>query len=43
MQFVCKNTSCALAISKAAFPVAMNCPVCQIPLEEKIRNSRIVN
>ena len=34
--YICKNTSCALAISKAAFPVAMNCPVCQIPLEEKL-------
>jgi hypothetical protein len=34
--YICKNTSCALAISKAAFPVAMNCPVCQTPLEEKL-------
>ena len=34
--FTCKNTTCALAISKAVFPIAMNCPVCQIPLEEKL-------
>ena len=27
--YICKNTSCALAISKAAFPVVINCPVCQ--------------
>ena len=34
MSFICKNQNCAIAISKAAFPVAMNCPVCQQPLEE---------
>ncbi len=28
-QFVCETSSCAIAISKAAFPVKMNCPVCQ--------------
>jgi hypothetical protein len=34
MQFVCKNISCAISISKATFPIAMNCPVCQNPLIE---------
>jgi hypothetical protein len=34
MQFICKNKSCAISISKATFPVAMNCPVCQNPLIE---------
>jgi hypothetical protein len=34
--YICKNTSCAIAISKAAFPVAMNCPVCQQALIELI-------
>jgi tetratricopeptide (TPR) repeat protein len=29
MNFICTNSSCAIAISKASFPVAMNCPVCQ--------------
>ena len=33
-QFVCKNISCAISISKATFPIAMNCPVCQNPLIE---------
>ena len=35
-KYTCQNSICAIAISKAAFPVAMNCPVCQIPLEEKL-------
>jgi tetratricopeptide (TPR) repeat protein len=34
MQFICKNISCAISISKATFPIAMNCPVCQSPLVE---------
>jgi len=34
MSFICKNTTCAIAISKAAFPVPMNCPVCQQSLVE---------
>ena len=38
MQFICKNISCAISISKATFPLAMNCPVCQSPLIE-INNS----
>lgn len=33
MNYLCKNPSCTIAISKAAFPVAMNCPVCQNPLQ----------
>lgn len=34
MPFICQNPTCAIAISKAAFPVLMNCPVCQQPLVE---------
>ncbi len=30
--FTCQTPSCAIAISKAEFPMAMNCPVCQKPL-----------
>jgi hypothetical protein len=30
--YICKNETCAIAISKAEFPVLMNCPVCQEPL-----------
>lgn len=33
--FSCTNPSCAIALSKANFPVAMNCPVCQTPLEKQ--------
>ena len=29
---ICHTPDCAIAISKASFPVAMNCPVCQQPL-----------
>ena len=32
MTLIFENTTCAIAISKAAFPVPMNCPVCQQPL-----------
>ena len=39
-QFICQTPSCALALSKASFPISMNCPVCQTPLEEK---SDIIN
>ena len=35
-KYTCHNSICAISISKAAFPVAMNCPVCQTPLEEKL-------
>ena len=34
MSYTCLNTTCAIALSKATFPVAMNCPVCQLPLQE---------
>jgi hypothetical protein len=34
MSFVCQNSNCTIAFSKAAFPVSMNCPVCQQPLVE---------
>jgi tetratricopeptide (TPR) repeat protein len=36
MSFNCKTPSCAIAISKAEFPAAMICPVCQKPLSEVI-------
>jgi len=39
--YICKNTSCALAISKAAFPVVMNCPVCQQALIEVIERTEL--
>jgi tetratricopeptide (TPR) repeat protein len=29
MNFNCQTPTCAIALSKASFPVAMNCPVCQ--------------
>ena len=32
----CQTPSCAIAISKAEFPVAINCPVCQTPLSEVV-------
>ena len=30
--FICNSPSCAISISKAEFPVAMPCPVCQTML-----------
>ncbi len=33
MFYTCTTPNCAIALSKATFPVAMNCPVCQVPLE----------
>ena len=36
--YTCQTTSCAIAISKAEFPVLMNCPVCQTPLTEVIES-----
>jgi tetratricopeptide (TPR) repeat protein len=36
MSFNCQTPSCAIAISKAEFPEAMNCPVCQTPLSEVV-------
>ena len=37
-QFICQTPSCAIAISKAEFPVTMNCPVCQTPLTEAVKS-----
>jgi hypothetical protein len=34
MSYICQNSTCAIAISKATFPVPMNCLVCQQPLVE---------
>lgn len=34
MYYTCQNPTCAIAISKATFPVPINCPVCQQPLVE---------
>ena len=31
--YFCTTDNCAISLSKATFPVAMNCPVCQIPLQ----------
>lgn len=30
--YICSTSTCAIATSKASFPVDMNCPVCQQPL-----------
>jgi tetratricopeptide (TPR) repeat protein len=35
MNFICTNSTCAIALSKASFPVAMNCPVCQTLLVQQ--------
>jgi tetratricopeptide (TPR) repeat protein len=37
-QFICQTPSCAIAVSKAEFPVSMNCPVCQTPLTEAVKS-----
>ncbi len=34
LPYTCTTPTCAIALSKAAFPVAMNCPVCAQPLVE---------
>ena len=40
----CQTPSCAIAISKAEFPVEMNCPVCQTHLSEIIKlNESIIS
>ena len=31
--YFCITDNCAISLSKATFPVAMNCPVCQTPLQ----------
>ena len=41
MSYTCLNTPCAIALSKATFPLAMNCPVCQLPLQEVLETSLI--
>jgi len=41
MNFFCKDSKCAIAISKATFPVAMNCPVCQNPLQVEAQTSNL--
>jgi tetratricopeptide (TPR) repeat protein len=35
MNFICPTPTCAIALSKASLPVAMNCPVCQTQLEKQ--------
>lgn len=35
-EYICNTPSCAIALSKASFPVSMNCPVCQQALTELI-------
>jgi tetratricopeptide (TPR) repeat protein len=35
-QYICNTPNCAISLSKAAFPVSMNCPVCQQALTELI-------
>jgi tetratricopeptide (TPR) repeat protein len=41
MNFLCSNQTCAISISKASFPISMNCPVCQNPLQEEVIESTI--
>lgn len=38
-EFTCSTPTCAISLSKAAFPVQMNCPVCQQALSEVIEKS----
>lgn len=38
-EYICSTPSCAIALSKAAFPVSMNCPVCQQALTELIEKT----
>lgn len=38
MNYTCQTLTCAIAISKAEFPVSMNCPVCQTPLSEVVES-----
>jgi tetratricopeptide (TPR) repeat protein len=35
-EYICNTPSCAISLSKASFPVSMNCPVCQLALTELI-------
>ena len=41
MNYSCQTPNCAIALSKATFPVAMNCPVCQQSLVEEKKESEI--
>ena len=41
MKFICQNPTCAIAISKAAFPDAMNCPVCAQALVELVESNEL--
>ena len=41
MKFICQNPTCAIAISKAAFPAAMNCPVCAQALVELVESNEL--
>ena len=35
-EYICNTPTCSIALSKAAFPMSMNCPVCQQVLSEII-------
>ena len=39
--FICQTPGCAIAISKATFPTAMPCPVCQNILVEEVKEELI--
>ncbi|MAW84520.1 MAG: hypothetical protein CL832_09035 [Crocinitomicaceae bacterium] len=39
--FICQTPGCAIAISKATFPAAMPCPVCQNILVEEVKEELI--
>lgn len=41
MNYICQTANCAIALSKASFPNAMNCPVCQAPLVKLKTQSNI--
>ncbi|MEY4142467.1 MAG: hypothetical protein RL110_1839 [Bacteroidota bacterium] len=40
-EFTCSTPTCAISLSKAAFPVQMNCPVCQQALSEIIEKPHL--
>jgi len=41
MKFICQTQTCAIAISKAAFPASMACPVCSKALVELIDSNEL--
>jgi len=43
MKYICKSSTCAIALSNAAFPASMNCPVCLQPLIEQQESAAISN